>query len=76
MGLIGKFKPWPERKEIERNIWDGEFDSGCLSDPICPNSDKYRTIDGSCNHRENEAKKLGRSVSGYRRLQTPAYNDG
>ena len=63
-------------EEIERAIGDGEFDPGCLPDPICPTSQKYRTIDGSCNQRETKLKILGRAVSGYRRLLKPAYDDG
>ena len=65
-----------KEEEIERAIGDGEFDSGCLPDPICPNNQKYRTIDGSCNHLETKQKNLGRAVSGYRRLLKPEYDDG
>jgi len=65
-----------KEEEIGRAIGDGEFDSGCLPDPICPTIQKYRTIDGSCNHRDIKLKNLGRAVSGYRRLLKPVYDDG
>lgn len=60
---------------MEGIILDGEFDPGCLPEPECPEPDTYRTIDGSCNHRD-QLKNLGRAVSGYRRFLKPAYDDG
>ncbi len=65
-----------KEEEIARILEDRDFESGCLSDPVCPNSQKYRTIDGSCNNRDTKLKNLGRAVSGYRRLLKPAYDDG
>lgn len=63
-----------KEEELERNIREEDFD--CLSDPVCPKSRKYRTIDGSCNHHDKKLRNLGRSVSGYRRFLKPAYDDG
>ncbi len=60
-----------EMGQIVRN----DFDSGCLPEPNCREPDTYRTIDGSCNHRD-ELRNLGRAVTGYRRFLKPAYDDG
>ncbi len=65
-----------KEEEIERILGDGELNTGCLPDPVCSGSKKYRTIDGTCNHLESKLKNLGRSVSGFRRLLQPAYDDG
>jgi len=64
-----------KEEEMEEIIMNGEFDPGCLPEPECPEPDTYRTIDGSCNHRD-ELKNLGRAVSGYRRFLKPEYDDG
>jgi len=63
-------------EEMEQIIRTNEdFDSGCLPEPQCLEPDTYRTIDGSCNQRDN-LKNLGRAASGYRRFLSPAYDDG
>ncbi len=64
-----------EMEHILRNKEFEDFNTGCLAEPKCPEPDTYRTIDGSCNHRD-QLRNLGRAASGYRRLLSPAYDDG
>lgn len=45
----------------------------CLTDTICTTSN-YRSIDGSCNSLTKT--NLGKSLTDYRRITTPAYADG
>lgn len=59
---------------MEKFVW-GDRNSGCLAEPQCREPDTYRTIDGSCNHRD-QLRNLGRAVTGYRRFLQPAYDDG
>ena len=66
-------------QEIEHNSmrFTNEAQTGCLNPPTCPKtSNKYRTVDGSCNSNNSTLLNLGRSASGYRRLLKPTYDDG
>lgn len=62
--------------DIRINLENCTSSLGCLPDPVCPVPAKYRTIDGSCNNNLKRLRNLGRSVTGYRRLLKPAYDDG
>ncbi|XP_052132307.1 peroxidase-like, partial [Frankliniella occidentalis] len=42
----------------------------------CSGQDKYRSLDGSCNHLEQPAWAQGQALTAYRRLLFPEYQDG
>lgn len=64
-----------KEEEMGQIVRNEDLDSGCFPEPNCREPDTYRTIDGSCNHRD-ELRNLGRAVTGYRRFLKPAYDDG